>query len=71
MNIKQAKGMDKYAVATVIHDKYKDVLFNKIQSKDHKQEPMKSTIFQCLLFMTKYIQNKGYDRLGIVYQSQL
>ena len=36
MNIKQAKGMDKYAVATVIHDKYKDVLFNKIQSKDHK-----------------------------------
>ena len=55
---KKAKGVNRNIVA------YKDVLLNskciihpmnRIQSKDHKKELIKSAKFHCLISMTKYI----------------
>ena len=57
---RRAKGMNKNVVATISHNKSKDVLLNqkclrrttnRIQSKDL----MKSTRFLCLALMIKYL----------------
>ena len=60
---KKTKGVNRNVVATISHNKQKDVLVNKkcfrdsmnrIQSKIIKLEHMKSTRFLCLTFMIKY-----------------
>ena len=60
---KKTKGVNRNVVATISHNKQKDVLVNKkcfrdsmnrIQSKIIKLEHMKSTRFLCLAFMIKY-----------------
>ena len=60
---KKTKGVNRNVVATISHNKQKDVLVNKkcfrdsmnrIQSKIIKLEHMKSTSFLCLAFMIKY-----------------
>ena len=60
---KKAKGVNKNIVATIIHNEYKDVLFNKkclrhsmnrIQSKIIEKELVKLTRFLCLALMIKY-----------------
>ena len=62
--------MDKYTVATVSHNEYKDVLFNKIQSKDDTIGTYEINNISMFSFDDKiYIQNNGYDGLTLVHQS--
>ena len=59
----KASGVNRNIVATISHNKYKNVLLskkclrhsmNRIQSKDHKIGTYKSTRFLCLTLMIKY-----------------
>ena len=75
----KTKGMNKNVVAAINHNEYKDILLNKkylrhlmnrILSKDCRIRPTKSTKASLSCFDDKiYIQNNGYDELGITYQS--
>ena len=76
--IKKAKGVNKNVVATISHDKYRDVLLNNKClrlsmnriSKDHRigTYEIKETSLSC--FDDKIcIQNNGYDGLALDYQS--
>ena len=76
---KKAKDVNRNVVATIIHNEYKDVLFNKkylrhsmsrIQSKDHKigTYEISRTSLSCFDYKI-YIQNNGCDGLALGYQS--
>ena len=61
---KKSEGVKRKVFAIISQNDYKDVLLNnrcirysinKIQSKDRRQEDIKSTKFHCLVLMTKYI----------------
>ena len=61
---KTAKGVNRNVAATISHIEYKDILLNKkcirhtmnrIQSKGHRKEHVKSTKFYCLVLITKYV----------------
>ena len=74
---KEAKGMNRNAVATISHNEYKDVLLNKkclrhsmnrIQSKDHKTGTYEINKISLSCFDDKiYIQGNGYDELTLGY----
>ena len=74
---KKEKGVNRNVVATISHNKYKDVLLNKkclrhsinrIQSKDHKIVTYEINKISLSCFDDKmYIQNNGYDGLALVY----
>ena len=76
----RAKGVNKNVVATS-HSKYKDVLLNnkcirhrmnRIQSKDHNIATNEINKISLSCFDDKiYIENNGYDRLALDYQSSL
>ena len=61
---KKAKGVSKNVAATISHNEYKNVLFNKkylrysmsrIQRKVHKIATYEINKFPCLAFIAKYI----------------
>ena len=74
---KKEKGVNRNVVATISHNKYKDVLLNqkylrhsinRIQSKDHKIVTYEINKISLSCFDDKiYIQNNGYDGLALVY----
>ena len=76
---KNVNGVNKKVVAAISHKEYKDALWNNkcirhsinsIQSKNHRigTYEMIKTSLSC--FNDKiYIQNNGYDRLALGYQS--
>ena len=74
---KKAKGVNKNVVATIYHNKYKDVLLNqkcirhsmnRIQSKDHRIGTYEINKISLSCFDDKiYIQNNGYDGLALGY----
>ena len=79
---KRAKGVNKNVVATISHNKYKDVLLNqkclrrmtnRIQSKDHKIGTNEINKISLSCFDDKiYIKNNECDGLlALGYQSQL
>ena len=70
---KKAKGVNRNVVATLSHNRCKDVLMNKkclrhsitrIQSKDHS---IGTTRFLCLALMIKYSSKIGCDGLALGY----
>ena len=74
---KEAKGLNKNVVATICHNKYRDVLLNKkcmrhsmnrIQRKDHRigTYEINKISLPCSDY-TIYIQNNGYDELDLSY----
>ena len=75
--LKKGKSVNKNVVATISHNKYKDVLLskkcltrsiNRIQSKDHKMGTYKISKISFSCFDNKiYIQNNGYDGLALKY----
>ena len=76
---KKAKGVNKNVVTAICHNEYKDVLLynecirdsmNRIQSKDHKIGTYEINKISLSCFDNKiYIQNNGYDKLALGYQS--
>ena len=78
VSIKNQKRWIKGAIATINHNEYKDVLFNKkclkhsmnrIQSKDHKIGTYKINKISLSFFNDKiYIQSNGFDGLALGYQ---
>ena len=76
---KKANCVNRNFVATISHNKYKDVLLNKfflrhsmnrIQSKDHKIGTYEINKISLPCFDDKvHIQNNGYDGLALGYQS--
>ena len=61
---KKEKGVNKNIVATISHDKHKDVLWNnksvrhlinRIQNKDHRIGTYEIKKYSCLVLITKYI----------------
>ena len=76
---KQAKGVNKNVVASISHNKQKNVLLNKkclrysmnrTESKDHKIGIYEINKISLSCFDDKiYIQNNEYDGLALGYQS--
>ena len=76
---KKPKGVNRNVVATISHNEYKDILLNnecirylmnRIQSKDHRIGTYEINKISLSCFDDKaYIQNNGYDRLALGYQS--
>ena len=74
---KKAKGANKYVVATVSHNEYKDVLLNnkclrhsmnKIQSNNHRIGTYEiSKIYLPCSGDKMHILHNGYDRLTLGY----
>ena len=74
---KKTRGINKNVVATIRHNKYKDVLLNKkclrhlmkrIQRKDHRIGTYEINKISLSCFDDKiYIQNNGCDELAVVY----
>ena len=74
---KKAKGMNKNVVATINHNKYKDVLLNnkcirhsmnRTESKDYRIGTYEINKISLSCFDHKiYIQNNGYDGLVLGY----
>ena len=74
---KKGKNVNRNVVATIIHNEYKDALFNKkcfrhsmnrIQSKDHKTGTYEIKKISLSCFDDKiYIQNNGCDGLALEY----
>ena len=75
---KKSKDANKNVVATIGHNEYKDALLknslrylmNRIQDKDHivENHEINKISFSC--FDDKiHVQNNGYDRLALGYQS--
>ena len=74
---KKAKGVNKNVVATISHNKYKDVLLNKkclkhsmnrIQSKDYRIGTYEINMISFSCFDDKiYIENNGCDALALGY----
>ena len=76
---KKSKGVNRNAVATINHNKYKDVLLNNIclrhsmnrikdHSKDHRIGIYGIYEISLSCFDDKiYIQNNGYDGLALVH----
>ena len=74
---KKGKGMNRNVVATISHNKYKDVLLNnkgirhsmnKIQSKGHRIGVNEVNKISLTCFDDKvYIQNNGYNGLALGY----
>ena len=71
---KKERGVNRNVVATISHNKYKDVLFNKIflrhsiQRKDHKIGTYEINKISLSCFDDKmYIQNNGYGGLALGY----
>ena len=74
---KKAKGVNRNVVATISHNEYKDILFNKnclrhsmnrIQSKDHRIGTYEINKISLSCFDDKiYIQNNGCDELTLGY----
>ena len=77
--LKKAKGGNKNVVATISHNKYKDVLLNnkcfrhsinRIQINDHRIRTYEINKTPLSCFDDKIsIQNNGYDGLALGYQS--
>ena len=69
--------MNKNVVATISHNKYKDVLFNnkclrhsmnRIQNKNHRTGTYENNKVSLMCFDDKiYRLNDGYDRLAFGY----
>ena len=76
---KKAKGVNENVVTAISHNEYKNVLLynecirdsmNRIQSKDHKIGTYEINKISLSCFDNKiYIQNNGYDKLALGYQS--
>ena len=74
---KKGKNVNRNVVATIIHNEYKDALFNKkcfrhsmnrIQSKDHKTGTYEIKKISLSCFDDKIcIQNNGCDGLALEY----
>ena len=74
---KRGKGVNRNVVATISHNEYKDILFNKnclrhsmnrIQSKDHRIGTYEINKISLSCFDDKiYIQNNGCDELTLGY----
>ena len=74
---KKAKSINKNVVATITHNEYKDVSFNKkclrnlmnrIQSKDHRIKTHEINKISLSCFDNKiFIQNNGCDELALGY----
>ena len=75
----KAKDLNRNLLATISHNEYKDVFLNKkcfrlsinrIHSKDFEIETYEINKISLSCFDGKiYIQNNGYDRLVLGYQS--
>ena len=73
--LKKAKGVNKNVVATISHNEYKEVLWNKkylrhsmIQSKDYRIGTYEINKISLSCFDHKIcIQNNGCDRLVLGY----
>ena len=75
----KAKGVNKYIVATISHNEYKDILLNnkcircsmnRIQSKDHRIGTNEINKISLHCSDDKiYIQNNGYDGSALGYRS--
>ena len=74
---KKAQGVDKYVVATISHNEYRDVFLNKkcfrnsvnrIQSKDHRTGTYEIKKISLSCFYNKiYFQNSGCEGLALGY----
>ena len=74
---KKAQGVDKYVVATISHNEYRDVFLNKkclrnsvnrIQSKDHRTGTYEINNISLSCFYNKiYFQNSGCEGLALGY----
>ena len=73
----KANAVNKNVVATISHNKYKDVLFNnkclrhsmnRIQNKNHRIGTYENNKVPLMCFDDKiYRLNDGYDRLALGY----
>ena len=73
----KANAVNKNVVATISHNKYKDVLFNnkclrhsmnRIQNKNHRIGTYENNKVSLMCFDDKiYSLNDGYDRLALDY----
>ena len=76
---KKAKDVNRNAIPTISHNKYKDVLLNdklirhsmnRIKRKDHRIGTYETNKISLSFFDDKiHIQNNGYDGLALVYKS--
>ena len=76
---RKAKGLNKNVVATISHNKYKDILLNKkclrhsmnrIESKNHRIVTYEINNISSSFFDDKmHIQDNGYDELALGYYS--
>ena len=74
---KKAQGVDKYVIATISHNEYRDVFLNKkclrnsvnrIQSKDHRTGTYEINKISLSCFYNKiYFQNSGCEGLALGY----